>query len=419
MIINIYNYKYNNTFKGKNSFPFILLLTIWGGSLLNHKLNSKIRKKKIVLFIGSSLSQIGGVKKVIQELAELFISFGYHVEIVSPYIKTEPQYTLKGGIILQKIPCWGSLQGEFPIPKIGISLIKIFFRYSRNDCNIFITNTRFYPFTLLGWILSRLYKIPIIHLEHGSNHIISNKKFIESFGKVFDHTIGTLIVKCPTTNVGVSIAAKKFIEHLGGEQVEVIHNGLDLSKFDNAVPIEAIKKQNRIVLIFIGRLVYLKGIQDLIEIIPELPDNVILYIVGDGPYRDYLERLATEIPDEKIKFIGEQPYEKVPSLLKSADIAINPSYSEGLPTTVIEACAAGCAVIATDVGGTREIIEDGRTGFLIPAANLEILKAKIELLSKNEDLRKKMGQAARLSIENNYSFELMQQQWISLVNNFN
>jgi len=383
---------------------------------LNENSISKTKNKKIAIFIGSTISQIGGVKKVILELAELFTSIGYTVEIFSPSIRTEPQFISNGDIILQEIPCWGLLQGEFPIPKIRLSLIKKIFGYSRNDYKIIITNTRFYPFTVLGWILSHLYKIPLIHLEHGSNHIISNKKYIESFGKVFDHIIGTLIVKYSTTNVGVSKAAKKFIEHLGAEEAEIIYNGLDLSKFDNAVQIKDFQKQDKIVLIFIGRLVYLKGIQDLIKIIPELPEKVILYIIGDGPYRDYLERLAKEIPGDKIKFIGEQPLEKVPSLLKCADIAINPSYSEGLPTTVIEACAAGCAVIATDVGGTGEIIEDGRTGFLIPAANLEILKTKIELLSNNEDLRKTMGQAARLSIENNFSFELMQQQWISLVN---
>lgn len=125
---------------------------------------------------------------------------------------------------------------------------------------------------------------------------------------------------------------------------------------------------------FIGRLVFLKGVTYLIEAIERLVSEGVTdfscRIVGDGEMRKELEKMVIERSLESyIEFLGFRSKEEVLSkILPSTDIFINPSLQEGLPTTVVEALLSGCSIIATDVGGTREI-SDGKDIIIVPPEN--------------------------------------------------
>jgi glycosyltransferase involved in cell wall biosynthesis len=184
-----------------------------------------------------------------------------------------------------------------------------------------------------------------------------------------------------------------------------MHNGIDLSAFENTKPIGSTKAPGMTVITYIGRLVYGKGVQDLLSIFPKLKGNVQLLIVGDGPYRGELEALARQVNTSNIVFLGEQRPENIPSILKGTDIFVNPSYSEGLPTSVLEACAAGCAVVATDVGGTDEIILDGSTGFLVKPGDQQGLTEKVNFLLENKSMRDTLGKNAKAYVMDNFSWD--------------
>lgn len=92
------------------------------------------------------------------------------------------------------------------------------------------------------------------------------------------------------------------------------------------------------------------------------------------------------------------------SLYNSVDIFINPSYSEGLPTTVLEAGLMKCAVVATDVGGTSEIIEDGKEGLLCKPEVLDITK-KLEIVIKDKSLRKMIAENLHKKVCEQFSWE--------------
>ena len=102
------------------------------------------------------------------------------------------------------------------------------------------------------------------------------------------------------------------------------------------------------------------------------------------------------------------------SLYNSVDIFINPSYSEGLPTTVLEAGLMKCAVVATDVGGTSEIIEDGKEGLLCKPEVLDITK-KLETVIKNETLRKMVGENLYKKVCEQFSWEKTSKKVIEIV----
>lgn len=121
-------------------------------------------------------------------------------------------------------------------------------------------------------------------------------------------------------------------------------------------------------------------------------------IAGDGPLQKELKK------NDNIILLGKLEHEEMMKEYAKADIFINPSYSEGLPTTVLEAGLMKCAVVATDVGGTSEIIEDGKEGLLCKPEVLDITK-KLETFIKNENLRVTLSQKLHEKVKKQFSWD--------------
>jgi glycosyltransferase involved in cell wall biosynthesis len=151
-------------------------------------------------------------------------------------------------------------------------------------------------------------------------------------------------------------------------------------------------------IIFVGRLIYAKGCQDLILATRDIDAQLV--IVGDGPYRRTLELM-----NGHAEFKGELPIDGVMKELSESDIFVNPSYSEGLPTSVVEAASVGLPIISTDVGGTNEIIQDGVTGILIPPHNPAAIRTYLLSFIRDYKSAKAMGERAKqFLIENKERF---------------
>ena len=132
-------------------------------------------------------------------------------------------------------------------------------------------------------------------------------------------------------------------------------------------------------------------------------DNAVLLIVGEGPYKNRLMKIAQGSGCRDIYFLGARTQEEIVNILNATDIFVNPSYSEGLPTTVIEACAVGVPVIATDVGGTREIIREGVNGFLISPQDQKMLYSRIYDVLRKKDEWKNKKNRIRESVKEKYA----------------
>lgn len=144
-------------------------------------------------------------------------------------------------------------------------------------------------------------------------------------------------------------------------------------------------------IVYSGRLIYGKGVADLVRAVKLLALNdVQCVIVGDGPERQYLKDLA----GPNIEFVGEKPLGEAIKILKSGDIFVNPSYTEGLPTAVIEAALCGKAIVATNVGGTPEIVQHEVSALLVSPRNVPKLVEAIRRLIDDAALRSRLGRAA-------------------------
>ena len=368
------------------------------------------------MFLGYYYPSIGGVQKIVSELSTRLTESGYTITIITCNSENVATYEKKDGLEIIRFPCWDILNKTYPIPKPTVLSMKIISRLLMTDFHLVITHTRFYPLCLLGMIIAKIKKIPFIHMEHGSQYIISQNLLVSLLGRIYDHSFGFLIIRFANQNICISNKTMDFVRHLGGRTSIVIHNGIDLSKYIGSKEEVSESPPDIVTITYLGRLIFAKGVQDLISIVPEIKNNFKLLIIGDGPYKPELLRLAQKTDRTKIIFLGEKQYNEIPQLLTNTDIFVNPSYSEGFPTSVVEACAAGCAVIATDVGGTNEIIQEGITGFLIPPGDQQALIEKINFLVENGTMRGTLGKNAHDYIRNNFSWDEILPLWINEIN---
>ncbi|MFZ8854383.1 MAG: glycosyltransferase [Armatimonadota bacterium] len=139
--------------------------------------------------------------------------------------------------------------------------------------------------------------------------------------------------------------------------------------------------------------------------------NTILLIAGDGPLRKTMENLARELGIEKrTKFLGIR--RDIPQLMNAADAYVMSSSWEGMPNVLLEASATGLPIVATDVGGNREIVLDGVTGFLVPPRNPEALaRTMLRIMDLSDEERKEMGKRARKHIEVKFNLDRVVDLW--------
>ena len=170
------------------------------------------------------------------------------------------------------------------------------------------------------------------------------------------------------------------------EKLRVIPNAVDLARF-SSVPRT---RHGQPLALFVGRLDRQKGVDVLLRAAART-SAVTFRVVGDGPDRAALARLARDLELANVEFSG--PSDRIPDLLADADLLVVPSRWEGMPNVVLEAMAAGVPVVATDAVGTRDLVTDGANGLLVPLDDDAALAAAIERVLGEPALAAKLVQA--------------------------
>ncbi|CAN7593112.1 glycosyltransferase [Rhizobium sp. LjRoot254] len=202
---------------------------------------------------------------------------------------------------------------------------------------------------------------------------------------------------------------------VGTSKVVSIHNGIDVAKFSDAAgAARAIRSEfgvgpEDVLVVTVARLVWFKGLHDLLDaaaLVLAQFGNVRFLIAGTGSQRDELAARASALGiGERVIFAGER--RDVPSILAAADVFALSSVSEGLPISILEAMAAGVAVVATDVGGISELVEEGVNGYLVPARDPPAFAERLCRLAGDAALRRSFGASGRTRARLEFSPERM------------
>lgn len=154
--------------------------------------------------------------------------------------------------------------------------------------------------------------------------------------------------------------------------------------------------------LFVGRLSPEKGVMTLLQAWRALPADVVLRVVGDGLMRDIVEHHANDLPN--VEVMGQRDHATVIELMKTSRALIFPSmWYEGQPVTILEAFACGLPVIASDLGGVGELINEGDNGLLVKAGSATDLADKVNHLHRHPQRASTMGANARSTYLATYS----------------
>lgn len=229
-------------------------------------------------------------------------------------------------------------------------------------------------------------------------HVHTDLSIAHRMGRIHRWTERRVAARCCRV-IAVSHAVKENLVDIIGidrGKVEVLSGGIP-----DQDPLHQGASRKRLnlpddahVIVSLSSLTEHKGIPTLLDAVSETSDNSLL-IAGEGPLRDQLEARVMELGiSDRVRFLGF--VQDTATLLAAADVVAQASWPrEGLSLSLVEAHRAGRPSVCTDVGGMPEVVENGVTGFVVPARDPKAMAAAFRKLFEDDDLRERMGQAAR------------------------
>lgn len=376
---------------------------------------------KILNFVPYYPPHIGGLEKHAIELHEKLIEKGLNVTVFTPNLPTgQNDVANENGVIVIRYPAFEVIH-NFPFPKFwNLKFWRMYFSLFKENFDIVFSITMFFHSATLALIYSKIKRKKWIHIEHASDYTKNDSILIATMARIYTDILGKITLVFSNLNITPSLSAAKFVSRFTKKPSSVIYRGMPFSEIEKISPDIELKEKfkDKKIVLYVGRLISGKGIIDLVQSIPKIDyNNFVLLVVGDGPEEKSLKEFTQkEKIENKVIFLGAKPFNEVLRIMKISDIFVNPSYNEGLPTTVLEAGSCGCGIVATDVGGTREIITHEKSGVLIEPKNINTMAKSIERLLKNEDERKNFSESAKQEVFEKFNWEKSVGSYIKEIN---
>jgi glycosyltransferase involved in cell wall biosynthesis len=376
------------------------------------------------IVLGHSL---GGMQKQTMDLCQGFAKAGHRVTVITTGRKDGVRHEDNDGIETHYLE--GTKPGYYSRKWNSAARKKISEIHQSTPIDV-IHSQSMGANGVLKW--ARRNAVPVVSTWHGT----SLTEFTSFFGSASYHprywhwlfiTPATFLKNYAMKEIPVRKASKAItlvsptlephMKLFAKGKVKVIPNGV-------FVPKEYLTKSEDdiIQIISIGRVVRQKGIQHAINAIanlpPEIQNKVHLNIVGEGDYHATLEKLTIQNNLQKmVTFHGKVIGKPLQDIYQQCQIHLMPTTShEGLPLTILEGMAFGLTTIASKIGGIPSAITDGVNGFLIKPGNVQELTQKLKSLIEKPQKISAIGDAARTSVVNHYSEEIMIERTLTVLN---
>jgi len=272
-----------------------------------------------------------------------------------------------------------------------------------------IIHTFFEKSEVMGWLTARLAGIPI--------WITSRRDLGFKRKRIYDRIFRLTVNDCKKCVANCNAIKDQIFEQNGLERetMDVIYNGLDLAGYQELLDSESLRRdlglENGTPLVGMianfnfeikGHVYFLGAAKKILEKV----HNVKFVLVGDGILRPRYEEVARELRIEKsVYFLGKRT--DVPTIISNLDVSVLSSTNEGFSNVIMESMAAGKPVVATNVGGSKEMVTDGVTGYLVPPADSQSMANAIINLLQNPDKAVTMGSAGRKVVQEKFTLEAM------------
>jgi glycosyltransferase involved in cell wall biosynthesis len=346
----------------------------------------------------------GGGASACKGLVESFVRQGHEVDLITSGMKGLPEYEEINGVHIYRVKCIRQhkhfartpelISQVYPSYKKALELI------SKNHYDI--NHTHFVvPSGLVSYLIKRKTGLDYVVTAHGSDIAGYNPDRF-SFMHRLMAPLWKMIVRNSIGLTAPSYFLKKLIHEAIDAPVEVIPNGFDIK------PVKGIRKENRILVV--SRMFERKGIQYLIEALQDVPAGWDVWIVGDGPYLPTLKNLAEKL-GVSVKFMGQVPNDEIFDIYLKSKIYVFPSTVENFPVVLLEAMAAGCAVITSTAAGCVEVV--GNAAIKAETGCVEELRRELQFLMNNQQEIHKLGLLGQKRV-NNFAWNVVTNRFVKL-----
>jgi len=356
---------------------------------------------RVAMVIQSYYPHVGGAEKQLQRLIPRLRQLGLEICVLTRHQRDWQKFEIIDGVPIYRLPARGSK--IISSTSFVLSAVSVLRRWKPD---IIHAHAMASP-GLVSLVTKRLYHVPIIVkvLRGGM------QGDIQSLKKRF---MGSYFLGFLGQNVDAfAVISKEIDRELGALGISpqkriFIPNGVNIHHF---MPVSAAHKKNLRaklhlknelpVAVYAGRLQPEKQVDHLLRIWDRFDEKVRpqLLIIGTGSSDSELRAMSSS----GVRFVGQ--VEDVAPYLQAADIFVLPSATEGLSNSLLEAMSCGLAVIATAVGGNRDLIKNNDNGILVQPNNVSALQHALTLILENPEMLKRLGQRAREHVLTNYSLD--------------
>jgi glycosyltransferase involved in cell wall biosynthesis len=370
-------------------------------------------KTRLCIVTHTFLPHVGGIEKVVNEQSKRLQYKNFAPTVVTNRIETPRHYVVDG----VPVECYESLNTGFRLGiPYSIPTVGSFPTFTKAIKNNQIIHAHGHPYltSLAAGKLAKFYEKPFVLTQH--NTFIDYNNIFDQVELVNDLSVGKQNLRTADKIIAISSATKDYVLRLGAKpsKIKVVYNGVDIARF-KTIPgkREEMRKKlgiphDAIVVFTVRRLVYKNGVDTLLDcanIVIKKNSKIMFLVVGKGPDMENVRLQIAQLGiAANFKLAGFVSDADLPAYYNAADLFVLPSKSgEGLPLVAMEAMACGLPVVATNVGGIKEILLD-QYGKLVPPNQPELL-AQAVLDFADLDFSPRKGEL-RAMVEKQFSWDV-------------